>query len=576
MKANIRDIRKQKKQEKLWKMGKRKQKFAHIFLRTFIPFTVVVAIIGLLCTIVVREQYEYAKSSEFEAYVAELVNTLNARYSEWEEKYDEASEEQELGTREGLWKSCVHWTLCQFRFDEAFEHAVALYNANDKTLYCDNRETAFLIKKSRVSPEEPAQMYEFYECPKEYLEKVVSVVDKYNKQIEENDNEYESYWYAPQEVYVRGGQFLPGKVDIVKFRTGAGNEIIESYDLTPDNVEGWTRVEIDYMKERPDYYYPMIVGNSEDSISRKNLDALVAGTTSDAGEGGVHGSGFLNKGDVNFSYSDNVKIGNDFDKKLFVTASYNIFKDYGNKIYGSYIAAFLLTILISLAVSYRNYMVYKAQCRMDAYRRETTNAMAHDLKSPLAAVSGFAENLKNNIHTEKREYYVDAILENVQYMNYLIENILDLAKSENVDKAECTDIDLVALVNTQLKKQETIIEERNLQVVLSGAGKIYAHELSITQIVDNLLSNAVKYTRQDGSIFIKIMEKGFEIANEMEDEPGISVDELWKPFVKGDNSRGGRQGTGIGLTIVKNLAEAYGYKLELLTEEDTFVVRVKG
>lgn len=572
MKANIRDIRKQKRQEKLWKMGKRKQKFAHIFLRTFIPFIVIVAIIGLLCTIVARETYEDAKRSEFEAYVAGLVNTLNARYSEWKEKYDEASEGQELGAREELWKSYVHWTLCQFRFDDAFEHAVALYNANDKTLYCDNRETAFLIKKDRAYP---AGSVRIYECPKEYLEKAVSVVNKYNKQIEEN-NEYESYWYAPQEVYIRDGQFLPGKVDIVKFRTGADNEIIESYDLTPDNVDGWTRVEIDYMKERTDYFYPMIVGNSKDSISLKNLDALVAGSTSDTGEGVLHGSGFLNRGDVNFSYSDNVKIGNNFDKQIFVTASYNIFKDYGNKIYGSYITAFLLTILISLAVSYRNYMVCQAQCRMDAYRRETTNAMAHDLKSPLAAVSGFAENLKNNIHTEKREYYVDAILENVQYMNYLIENILDLAKSENVDKAECTDIDLVMLVNTQLKKQETIIEERNLQVVLSGEGKIYAHELSITQIVDNLLSNAVKYTRQDGSIFIKIMEKGFEIANEMEDEPGISVNELWKPFVKGDNSRGGRQGTGIGLTIVKNLAEAYGYKLELLTEEDTFVVRVKG
>lgn len=568
MKANIRDIRKQKRQEKLWKMGKRKQKFAHIFLRTFIPFIVIVAIIGLLCTIVVRETYEYAKENEFEASVAQLVNTLNARYSEWEEKYDESSEEQEVGTREELWKSCVHWTLCQFPFADA-EHAVALYNTNDKTLYCDSRETVFLIKKSRVSPEGPVGIYEFYECPKEYLEKAVSVVNKYD------DNEYESYWFAPQEVYVSGGQFLPGKVDIVKLRAGADNEIIESYDLTPGNVNGCTRVEIDYIKERTDYSLPVIVGNSKDSISLKNLDALVAGRTSGIGEGWWNEDGFRNMGDGNLYYFGNIKLNNDFDKRLFVTASYNIFKDYGNKIYGSYITAFLLVILISLAVSYRNYMVYKAQCRMDAYRRETTNAMAHDLKSPLTAVSGFAENLKNNIHTEKREYYVDAILENVQYMNYLIENILDLAKTENVDKAECTDIDLVTLVNTQLKKQETIIEERNLQVVLSGVGKIYAHELSITQIVDNLLSNAVKYTRQDGSIFIKIMEKGFEIANEMEDEPGISVNELWKPFVKGDNSRGGRQGTGIGLIIVKNLAEAYGYKLELLTEEDTFVVRVK-
>lgn len=573
MKPNIMDMRKQKRQEKLWKMVKRKQKFAYIFLRTFIPVIVIVAAIGLLCTIVAGEAYKNVKRSEFEAYVNGLVNILNEQYIEWEEKYDESSKEQAAGTREELWKSCVHWTLCQFRFHEGFEHAVALYNTNDKTLYCDNRETAFLIKESRVSQD---GLIRVYECSGEYLKKAVSAADKYNQQIEENENEYEGYWYAPQEVYIRKGQFLPGKVDIVKFRTGEDNEIIESYDLTPGNVDGYTRVEIDYIKERADYLYPMIIGNTKDSISRKNLDDWVADRAFDIREGSWSEDGLLYMRDDNFYYDRNIRIGNDFDKQLFVTASYNIFKDYGNKIYVSYIAAFLLAIFISLAVSYRNYMVYKAQCQMEAYRRETTNAMAHDLKSPLTAVSGFAENLKNNIHTEKREYYVDAILENVQYMNNLIENILDLAKTENTGKAECTEIDLVALVNTQLKKQETIIEDKNLQVVLSGAGKIYAHELSVIQIVDNLLSNAVKYTRQDGSIFIKIMEKGFEIANEMEDAPGISVNELWKPFVKGDNSRGGRQGTGIGLTIVKNLAEAYGYKLELLTEEDIFVVRVKG
>ena len=235
----------------------------------------------------------------------------------------------------------------------------------------------------------------------------------------------------------------------------------------------------------------------------------------------------------------------------------------------------MLTILIAVGKSYRKYTAAMTQYQIDTYRRETTNAMAHDLKSPLTAVYGFAENLKNHVHVEKQDYYVDAIIENVQYMDHLIDHILELSKAESmISTTKKEEVDLKPLLQAQLDKQMALIKERKLEVNLSGSGSICADELSMTQIADNLISNAVKYTKQGGQIKVSITDKGFEIVNEMDGELEIPVDEIWKPFIKGDDSRSGRQGTGIGLTIVKNLVEQQGFHLRLKVEGDTFVAEI--
>lgn len=60
----------------------------------------------------------------------------------------------------------------------------------------------------------------------------------------------------------------------------------------------------------------------------------------------------------------------------------------------------------------------------------------------------------------------------------------------------------------------------------------------------------------------------------MEGEIKTDVEEFWKQFVKGDDSRNEQRGTGIGLTIVKNIADVHGFELVLQIEEDTFVAKI--
>ena len=93
------------------------------------------------------------------------------------------------------------------------------------------------------------------------------------------------------------------------------------------------------------------------------------------------------------------------------------------------------------------YLTRKTRYDRQEYRRNMTNAMAHDLKTPLMAMSGYAENLPANVHTDKRQQYAEAISENVRRMNGMIEQMLEIdrletgkrrkgEKLESVDMAE--------------------------------------------------------------------------------------------------------------------------------------------
>lgn len=66
----------------------------------------------------------------------------------------------------------------------------------------------------------------------------------------------------------------------------------------------------------------------------------------------------------------------------------------------------------------------------------------------------------------------------------------------------------------------------------------------------------------------------YQVRNQINGEMQTPVEELWKPFVKGDESRNEQRGTGIGLTIVKNIADIHGFELLLQCEGQVFVAGI--
>lgn len=202
----------------------------------------------------------------------------------------------------------------------------------------------------------------------------------------------------------------------------------------------------------------------------------------------------------------------------------------------------------------------------ESNRRQLTSHIAHELKTPLAVIHSYAEGLKEHIAEEKRDKYVDVILAEVERTDNMVLEMLDLSRLEaGKVKLSRDDFSLIALTNSIFEKLEMAIQTKELQVDFS-----YPHEFVITadegriaQVIENFATNAIKYTPIGGSIHVSIQTKRngttFLIENDCAPLSDEALARVWDTFYRTDESRSGG-GTGLGLTIAKNIVELHGGK----------------
>ncbi len=252
---------------------------------------------------------------------------------------------------------------------------------------------------------------------------------------------------------------------------------------------------------------------------------------------------------------------------------YDFWAGYGKYLYIMYVIILVICIVSTYVISSLKFSKLKAEYFAEDYRRQMTDTLAHDLKSPLMAVSGYAENLKTGISPEKNEHYIDSILQNVEYMDGIIKNVLELSKLEkNTDPKERKQTALHSLTDELLKKYAAKTEERNINVSVRGEMCIQADTELISHALENLISNAVKYTPENGSVDILFEKDRFIFENGFDGVFNISPEELWKPFVRGDEIRTGKKGSGLGLSIVKNILEQHDFSVKIDVADGKFKV----
>lgn len=209
-------------------------------------------------------------------------------------------------------------------------------------------------------------------------------------------------------------------------------------------------------------------------------------------------------------------------------------------------------------------------------RQEFTANVSHELKTPLTAISGYAELISSGMTDEAdTRHFADEIHSNAERLQTLINDIIQLSELDNDHlKLEFETVDLyelaqnaASMLQVTAEKNEVSVDVRGESVMLSGSRTL------LEELVYNLCSNAVRYNKRGGSVTVTTTEEDGRPMLVVEDT-GIGIpkeqqERVFERFYRVDKSRSKQTGgTGLGLAIVKHIVAQHNAKITLESEED--------
>lgn len=194
-------------------------------------------------------------------------------------------------------------------------------------------------------------------------------------------------------------------------------------------------------------------------------------------------------------------------------------------------------------------------------RQEFTANVSHELKTPLTAISGYAELIENGMATDKDVIrFSREIHRNSNRLLSLINDIIRLSQLDVVDNDPVKEeVDLYEVSVEQVEMLQFSAEKRGVTLSLTGnTQKIYANKMMMEELVYNLIDNGIRYNKEEGQVSVEVGNRDGQIFLAVSDT-GIGISEenqerIFERFYRVDKSHS-RQigGTGLGLAIVKHI-----------------------
>lgn len=206
--------------------------------------------------------------------------------------------------------------------------------------------------------------------------------------------------------------------------------------------------------------------------------------------------------------------------------------------------------------------------RLERMRSEFVANVSHELKTPIAAVKGFAETMLSGAvkDEETANAFLQIIYDESERLNRLIGDILELSKIESRRvPLMLSPVDISRFMNNTIAILEVSSHKKNITVNLTAPEELYmeADEDRLRQVFVNLLSNAISYTPEGGTVDVNITLTEQEQVRIAISDTGIGIPEkdlprIFERFYRVDKARSrGSGGTGLGLSIVKHLVELH-------------------
>ncbi|HKJ35598.1 MAG TPA: ATP-binding protein [Solirubrobacterales bacterium] len=222
------------------------------------------------------------------------------------------------------------------------------------------------------------------------------------------------------------------------------------------------------------------------------------------------------------------------------------------------------------------------ELRRDEAEREFVSNAAHELRNPIAGMSGAIEVLRSGAKDdpEARDHFLERLSNDVDRVSRLTKSLLTLARMEAIGEGEA---DVVSVDMVMRDSSTTAEPPEGLTLLVDGGEELVAQAdpVLLRQVVIGLLTNAYKHTPPPGTVTLRAYREDEEIVIEVQDTgggiPAEERDRVFERFYRGSGSLE-REGFGLGLAIAKRMIDVMGGEITVESEEgrgSKFTIRLK-
>jgi len=201
--------------------------------------------------------------------------------------------------------------------------------------------------------------------------------------------------------------------------------------------------------------------------------------------------------------------------------------------------------------------------------------MVHELRTPLTSIVAYGELLmRDDLKREQQRSFVETILQESTRLTAMINDFLDLARLQSGrTRLAHVSVDIASLLRDCASVMKPQADKKNIQVEVDAPAGLPAVEGDagrLKQVLMNLLSNAIKYTAPGGRISARAGQRNDSLQVAIEDTgrgiPEQDLPHIFDKFYRVADSEGWATGTGLGLSIAKEIVEAHGGQIDVVSQ----------